>query len=62
MKQIDMSEQAIRLRLAKIDELHALSLEMMRIGREHYRHQEDSDEKRNALARYKKYLIDRDSD
>ena len=57
-----MSRKAVERRMRQIGELHALSLELLRVGRNHYRRQEDSDEKRSAIARYKRYLIDHDTD
>jgi hypothetical protein len=60
MKKIDMSERAVEGRLRQLGELHALSLELLRVGRNHYRQQEDSVEKRSAMARYRRYLIECD--
>ncbi|MFT3744462.1 MAG: hypothetical protein QM785_09205 [Pyrinomonadaceae bacterium] len=58
MKNIDMSEKAVELRLRQLDQLHALSLSLLRSGRDHYekmREQGKATEK--DLVRFKKYLV-----
>jgi len=58
MKKIDMSERAVMRRLRQIDGLHEACLEFMRAGKKHFAINElDSIEKRQAMRRYRKYLV-----
>ncbi|CAN5615322.1 hypothetical protein BH24ACI3_BH24ACI3_06300 [soil metagenome] len=57
MKKIDMSEKAIEQRLRQVDQLHALSLELLRSGMKHYEKLiEEGKASKKELARYKKYF------
>ena len=58
MKKIDMSENAVERRLRQVDQLHELSLSLMKAGRDYYEKMNvDSRERSQALTRFKKYLV-----
>ncbi len=58
MKKIDLTEKAIESRLRQVDELHALSVELLRSGMKHYEKLiADGKANESELERYKKYLI-----
>jgi len=59
MKKIDMSEKAIGQRLRQVDQLHALSVELLRSGMKHYtRLIAEGKASEKELARFKKYLVE----
>ncbi|MGB7067922.1 MAG: hypothetical protein WBD22_00320 [Pyrinomonadaceae bacterium] len=58
MKKIDMSQKAIERRLRQVDELHSLSVSLLRAGMNHYEKliaKGKATEK--ELARFKKHLV-----
>lgn len=52
-----MSEKAVEVRLRQLDQLHALSLELLKAGRSHFEQlQKEGKVCDRELARFKKYL------
>ena len=59
MKKIDKSDKAIERRLREVDQLHELSVALLRSGMDHYKklvNEGKASEK--SLARFRKYLVD----
>ncbi|CAN5172315.1 hypothetical protein BH20ACI2_BH20ACI2_10660 [soil metagenome] len=57
-KKIEMSEKAIERRLRQIDQLHELSVELMRAGRDHYKKLiAEGKASERELVRYQKHLV-----
>ena len=53
-----MSEKAVERRLRQVDQLHELSLSLLKAGRDFYEKMSvDSRERSQALNRFKKYLV-----
>ena len=58
MKKIDMSEKGVERRLRQLDQLHALSLSLLRAGRSHYtKMKAEGKASDRELERFKKYLV-----
>jgi hypothetical protein len=58
MKKVDMSEKAVAARLRQLDQLHGLSVSLLRAGKIHYE-KLIAEGKANdkELERYKKFLV-----
>lgn len=53
-----MSEKAVTRRLCQVDQLHEMSLSLLKAGRAHYEKMiAEGKAGKNELKRYKKYLI-----
>jgi hypothetical protein len=60
MKKIDMSAEAIERRLREVDQLHELSIALLRTGMDHYRGLvAEGKAPEKSLAHFRKYLVDR---
>ena len=58
MKKIDMSAKAVERRLRQVDQLHELSLSLLKAGRTHYEKlKAEGKASDRELARYRKYLV-----